>query len=226
MSSVRPDSRVLRPHPGLVRWQRGLEAPRHLTACPAMNSGASLLPWLQKVMTDRVTPSCGGNLDLWGRYPGPVSRSPIRAACEVTRPAISLLMDEGAARSVDFAEGVPRGGTFVIDTRRSPEGCAAFRPRGPRHDGAGRHRHAPPRAPDRPRVAVGAAGSQSRIGRALEGRRPALALALEVGIVPELEGEIEEPDEPPASRLRLLLETLVPDRRIAHHAGCGPEVGR
>src|SRR5436309_4869663 len=127
MSSVRPDSRVLRPHPGLVRWQRGLEAPRHLTACPAMNSGASLLPWLQKVMTDRVTPSCGGNLDLWGRYPGPVSRSPIRAACEVTRPAISLLMDEGAARSVDFAEGVPRGGTFVIDTRRSPEECAAFR---------------------------------------------------------------------------------------------------
>jgi len=40
-----------------------------------------------------------------------VSRRPVTAACEVTRPAMVLLMDEGAARTVDFAEGVPRGGT-------------------------------------------------------------------------------------------------------------------
>ncbi len=53
-----------------------------------------------------------------------VSRQPILAACEVTRPGMTLLMNEGAARSVDFAEGVPRGGTFVINTRRTPEECA------------------------------------------------------------------------------------------------------
>ena len=53
-----------------------------------------------------------------------ISRNPIRAACEVTRPAVSVLMDEGAARSVDFAQGVPPGGTFIINTRHSPEECA------------------------------------------------------------------------------------------------------
>lgn len=53
-----------------------------------------------------------------------VGSRPIAVGCEVTRPAISLLMDESAARSVDFAEGVPVGGTFVINTRRSPEECA------------------------------------------------------------------------------------------------------
>jgi 2-oxoacid:acceptor oxidoreductase gamma subunit (pyruvate/2-ketoisovalerate family) len=53
-----------------------------------------------------------------------VSRRPVTAACEVTRPSMTLLMDEGAARTVDFAEGVPRGGTFVLNTRRTPEECA------------------------------------------------------------------------------------------------------
>jgi 2-oxoacid:acceptor oxidoreductase gamma subunit (pyruvate/2-ketoisovalerate family) len=53
-----------------------------------------------------------------------ISQSPIRAACEVTRPALAVLMDEGAARSVDFAQGVPHGGTFVLNTRHSPEECA------------------------------------------------------------------------------------------------------
>jgi pyruvate ferredoxin oxidoreductase gamma subunit len=53
-----------------------------------------------------------------------VSRNPVAASCEVTRPALSLLMDEAAARSTDFAEGVPRGGTFVINTPRTPEQCA------------------------------------------------------------------------------------------------------
>jgi pyruvate ferredoxin oxidoreductase gamma subunit len=53
-----------------------------------------------------------------------VSGSPITIACEVTRPALVMLMDEAAARSVDFAEGVPAGGTYVLNTRRTPEVCA------------------------------------------------------------------------------------------------------
>jgi 2-oxoacid:acceptor oxidoreductase gamma subunit (pyruvate/2-ketoisovalerate family) len=52
------------------------------------------------------------------------SRKPITAACEVTRPAMAVLMNEGTARSVDFAQGVPAGGTFVINTRHTPEECA------------------------------------------------------------------------------------------------------
>jgi Pyruvate/2-oxoacid:ferredoxin oxidoreductase gamma subunit/ferredoxin len=53
-----------------------------------------------------------------------VASRPISPACELTRPTISLLMDEAAARGVDFAQGVPVGGTFVINTRRSPLECA------------------------------------------------------------------------------------------------------
>ena len=53
-----------------------------------------------------------------------VSARPISAACEVTHPTVALLMNESAARSLDFAEGVPRGGTFVINTRHTPEECA------------------------------------------------------------------------------------------------------
>ncbi len=53
-----------------------------------------------------------------------VSSRPIAAACELTRPNIALLMDEAAARAVDFAHGVPVGGTFVINTRRTPLECA------------------------------------------------------------------------------------------------------
>ncbi len=53
-----------------------------------------------------------------------VSAKPIDVACEVTRPVVTLLMDEAAARSADFADGVPHGGTFVINTRRTPEECA------------------------------------------------------------------------------------------------------
>lgn len=53
-----------------------------------------------------------------------VGATPIAIACEVTRPALVLLMDEVAARSVDFAAGVPAGGTFVLNTRRTPEACA------------------------------------------------------------------------------------------------------
>ena len=53
-----------------------------------------------------------------------VSGSPITIACEVTRPALVMLMDEAAARSIDFADSVPPGGTFVLNTRKSPELCA------------------------------------------------------------------------------------------------------
>ena len=53
-----------------------------------------------------------------------ISRRPVEAACEVTRPRMAVLMDEGAARSVDFAQGVPPGGTFVLNTRHTPEECA------------------------------------------------------------------------------------------------------
>ena len=53
------------------------------------------------------------------------SRKPINIACEVTRPVMSVLMNEGTGRSVDFAQGVPAGGTFVINTRHTPEECAA-----------------------------------------------------------------------------------------------------
>jgi 2-oxoacid:acceptor oxidoreductase gamma subunit (pyruvate/2-ketoisovalerate family) len=53
-----------------------------------------------------------------------VASRPIAPACELTRPTISLLMDEAAARAVDFAQGVPVGGTFVLNTRRTPLECA------------------------------------------------------------------------------------------------------
>jgi 2-oxoacid:acceptor oxidoreductase gamma subunit (pyruvate/2-ketoisovalerate family) len=53
-----------------------------------------------------------------------VSRRAVRAACEVTRPSVVLLMDEVAARTVDFAQGVPPGGTFVLNTRHTPEATA------------------------------------------------------------------------------------------------------
>lgn len=52
------------------------------------------------------------------------SRNPIQVACEVTRPMMVVLMNEGTARSVDFAQGVPSGGTFVLNSRHTPEECA------------------------------------------------------------------------------------------------------
>ncbi len=53
-----------------------------------------------------------------------MSKNPITIACEIAHPTISVLMDEGAAKAVDFALGVPDGGTFVINTRHTPEECA------------------------------------------------------------------------------------------------------
>ena len=52
------------------------------------------------------------------------SRRPIQAACEVTQPVMAVLMNEGTGRTIDFAQGVPPGGTFVLNTRHSPEECA------------------------------------------------------------------------------------------------------
>lgn len=53
-----------------------------------------------------------------------VSTNPVAAACEVTRPALAMLLDEAAAHAIDFTHGVPPGGTFVLNTRRDPESCA------------------------------------------------------------------------------------------------------
>lgn len=53
-----------------------------------------------------------------------VSRRPITAACEVTRPDVAILMNESAARTWDFAEGVQPGGTYILNTGRTPEQCA------------------------------------------------------------------------------------------------------
>lgn len=53
-----------------------------------------------------------------------MSAHPIEIACEITNPHMVLLMDEAAALSVDFAQGVPEGGTFVLNTRHDPATCA------------------------------------------------------------------------------------------------------
>src|SRR5437773_2234802 len=53
-----------------------------------------------------------------------VSANPISKGCEITRPAMVLLMNEGTADSVDFTRGVTPGGTFVLNTRHTPEVCA------------------------------------------------------------------------------------------------------
>jgi len=53
-----------------------------------------------------------------------VGRRPIATACEVNHPTISLLMNEAAAQTVDFAEGMAPGGIYIINSRRSPEECA------------------------------------------------------------------------------------------------------
>jgi Pyruvate/2-oxoacid:ferredoxin oxidoreductase gamma subunit/Pyruvate/2-oxoacid:ferredoxin oxidoreductase delta subunit len=53
-----------------------------------------------------------------------VGKSPTQPACEITHPRLALLMDEGTGRSVDFAQGVPAGATFVLNTPRDPETCA------------------------------------------------------------------------------------------------------
>lgn len=53
-----------------------------------------------------------------------VSKKPITIGCEITNPHISILMDEGASKFVDFAAGVSEGGTFIVNTTHSPKEAA------------------------------------------------------------------------------------------------------
>lgn len=53
-----------------------------------------------------------------------LSNSHINKASEVTTPHIVIAMDEGVTRMVDFAQGVPPGGIFIMNTNLSPEEVA------------------------------------------------------------------------------------------------------
>jgi 2-oxoisovalerate/pyruvate ferredoxin oxidoreductase gamma subunit len=52
-----------------------------------------------------------------------VARRPIESTCQVTRPDIVVLMNEAAARDVDFAAAA-HGATFVVNSDDSPEAIA------------------------------------------------------------------------------------------------------
>lgn len=54
-----------------------------------------------------------------------ISRRPILKASEITAPHIAILMDPGVATMVDFAQGVPRDGIFVLNTTETPAVAAA-----------------------------------------------------------------------------------------------------
>lgn len=53
-----------------------------------------------------------------------LSRRPIEKASQVTHPHIAMMVDEGVSAFVDFAQGVPPGGIFVINTPLTPEAAA------------------------------------------------------------------------------------------------------
>jgi 2-oxoacid:acceptor oxidoreductase gamma subunit (pyruvate/2-ketoisovalerate family) len=53
-----------------------------------------------------------------------LARRPIEAACQVTQPDIVVLMNEAAAREVDFAAGT-REELYVINSAEAPEALAA-----------------------------------------------------------------------------------------------------
>lgn len=53
-----------------------------------------------------------------------LSLKPIEKVCEITRPHISIMMDEGVSKMVDFAEGVVSGGIFLLNTPLSPASAA------------------------------------------------------------------------------------------------------
>lgn len=53
-----------------------------------------------------------------------LSLKPIEKACEITRPHLSIMMDEGVSKMVDFAEGVVPGGIFLLNTPLSPAAAA------------------------------------------------------------------------------------------------------
>ena len=50
-----------------------------------------------------------------------LSRKPIEKASEITHPHISIMMDEGVTQMVDFAQGVPKDGIFILNTSMTPE---------------------------------------------------------------------------------------------------------
>ncbi|OGQ05862.1 MAG: hypothetical protein A3F82_06000 [Deltaproteobacteria bacterium RIFCSPLOWO2_12_FULL_44_12] len=54
-----------------------------------------------------------------------LSRRPIEKSSEITRPHIAIMMDEGVTTAIDFAEGVPRGSIFILNTTLSPEEAAS-----------------------------------------------------------------------------------------------------
>ncbi|MBI4211387.1 MAG: 2-oxoacid:acceptor oxidoreductase family protein [Deltaproteobacteria bacterium] len=53
-----------------------------------------------------------------------ISRRPLEQSSPITEPQISVMMDEGVARAVDFAVGVPPDGIYVLNTTLSPEEAA------------------------------------------------------------------------------------------------------
>ena len=53
-----------------------------------------------------------------------LSRRPIEKSSNILSPHISILMDEGVAKMVDFAEGSLRGGIYILNTGHSPEEVA------------------------------------------------------------------------------------------------------
>lgn len=53
-----------------------------------------------------------------------LSYNPIQKASEVTTPHITIAMDEGVLRMVDFAQGVASGGILIMNTPKSPEEVA------------------------------------------------------------------------------------------------------
>jgi pyruvate ferredoxin oxidoreductase gamma subunit len=54
-----------------------------------------------------------------------LAKRPIEAACQVTRPDIVVLMNEAAAREVDFAGGT-REALYILNSTLSPERAAAI----------------------------------------------------------------------------------------------------
>lgn len=53
-----------------------------------------------------------------------LSGKPIEKNSEITHPHISLMMDEGVSKMVDFAEGVSPGSIFILNSPRTPEEAA------------------------------------------------------------------------------------------------------
>lgn len=53
-----------------------------------------------------------------------VARGQVDAACQVVAPDIALLMNEAAAREVDFAEGTGAGAVHILNSEATPKAAA------------------------------------------------------------------------------------------------------